>query len=154
MLVAADFPRIRATSRKRLKEGRAKRSRMCRSIKAEQFADTDAIIFGTKTRSGNMTAQMWNMLYQTGGLWVSGALGKVGSVFTSTASRDGGQETTITSFHTTLLQHGMIIVGVRYTELAIARYQGKRVATIARQPKRGAVLRYLPMGYLDNGVWW
>jgi len=77
----------------------------------------DAIIFGTPTRFGNMCAQMRNFLDQTGGLWLSGGLiGKVGSVFTSTASQHGGQETTITSFHTTLLHQGMVIVGVPYSE--------------------------------------
>lgn len=85
--------------------------------KPEKLADADAIIFGTPTRFGNMCAQMRNFLDQTGGLWMSGALvGKVGSVFTSTASQHGGQETTITSFHSTLLHQGMIIVGVPYSE--------------------------------------
>src|ERR1700736_3731068 len=83
----------------------------------DELADADAIIFGTPTRFGNMCAQMRNFLDQTGGLWMSGALvGKVGSVFTSTASQHGGQETTITSFHSTLLHQGMIIVGVPYSE--------------------------------------
>ncbi len=81
-----------------------------------ELADYDAIIFGTPTRFGNMCAQMRNFLDQTGGLWMKGALvGKVGSVFTSTATQHGGQETTITSFHSTLLHQGMIIVGVPYT---------------------------------------
>jgi NAD(P)H dehydrogenase (quinone) len=81
----------------------------------DELADYDAIIFGTPTRFGNMAAQMRNFLDQTGGLWFSGALvGKVGSAFTSTASQHGGQETTLTSFHTTLLHHGMIVVGVPY----------------------------------------
>jgi NAD(P)H dehydrogenase (quinone) len=85
--------------------------------KPEKLADADAIIFGTPTRFGNMCAQMRNFLDQTGALWMSGALvGKVGSVFTSTASQHGGQETTITSFHSTLLHQGMIIVGVPYSE--------------------------------------
>ncbi len=76
----------------------------------------DAIIFGTPTRFGNMCAQMRNFLDQTGSLWLKGKLiGKVGSVFTSTATQHGGQETTITSFHTTLLHHGMIIVGIPYS---------------------------------------
>ncbi len=80
----------------------------------------DAIIFGTPTRFGNMCAQMRNFLDQTGGIWMKGGLiGKVGSVFTSTATQHGGQETTITSFHTTLLHHGMIIVGVPYSCQAI-----------------------------------
>ncbi len=80
------------------------------------LADYDAIIFGTPTRFGNMAAQMRNFLDQTGGLWASRALvGKVGGVFTSTASQHGGQETTITSFHATLLHHGMIIVGLPYS---------------------------------------
>jgi NAD(P)H dehydrogenase (quinone) len=81
-----------------------------------QLADADAIIFGTPTRFGNMAAQMRNFLDQSGGLWARGALvGKVGSVFTSTATQHGGNETTITSFHSTLLHHGMIIVGVPST---------------------------------------
>src|SRR3972149_5672677 len=87
------------------------------TMKVEQLVDADAIIFGTGTRFGNMTAQMRNFLDQTGGLWMKGALvGKVGSVFTSTASQHGGQETTITSFRSTLLHHGMIVVGVPYAE--------------------------------------
>jgi len=136
---------------------------------AEQakLAQADAIIFGTPTRFGNMCAQMRNFLDQTGQLWVKGALaGKVGSVFASTGTQHGGQETTITSFHSTLLHQGMIIVGVPYTvqeltnmkeitggtpygattlagadgsrqpsenELAIARFQGKHVAQIAKK---------------------
>jgi NAD(P)H dehydrogenase (quinone) len=80
-----------------------------------ELGDYDAIIFGAPTRFGNMAAQMRNFLDQTGGLWMEGKLvGKPGSVFTSTASQHGGQETTITSFHTTLLHHGMIVVGVPY----------------------------------------
>lgn len=76
----------------------------------------DAIIFGSPTRFGNMCAQMRNFLDQTGGLWADGKwIGKVGSVFTSTATPHGGQETTITAFHSTLLHHGMIIVGVPYS---------------------------------------
>ena len=136
----------------------------------DDLAAADAIIFGTPTRFGNMCAQMRNFLDQTGGLWVSGALvGKIGSVFTSTATQHGGQETTITSFHTTLLHHGMIIVGVPYAEarlmkmdeipggtpygasplaagdgsrqpseneLAIARFQGRHVAELARRLNR------------------
>ncbi len=83
--------------------------------KVEELSSYDAIIFGTPTRFGNMCAQMRNFLDQTGKLWMNGGLvGKVGSVFTSTATQHGGQETTITSFHSTLLHHGMIIVGVPY----------------------------------------
>ena len=78
--------------------------------------DADAIIFGAPTRFGNMAAQMRNFLDQTGQLWLQGKLiGKVGSVFTSTATQHGGQETTITSFHSTLLHLGMVIVGVPYS---------------------------------------
>jgi NAD(P)H dehydrogenase (quinone) len=85
--------------------------------KPTQLAEADAIIFGTPTRFGNMSAQMRNFLDQTGGLWANGALvGKVGSVFTSTASQHGGHETTLVSFHFTLLHHGMIVVGLPYTE--------------------------------------
>jgi NAD(P)H dehydrogenase (quinone) len=76
----------------------------------------DAIIFGTPTRFGNMASQMRNFLDQTGGLWARNALvGKIGSVFCSTASQHGGQETTLTSFHSTLFHHGMIVVGLPYT---------------------------------------
>lgn len=136
-------------------------------IKPEQLTEADAIIFGTPTRFGNMAAQMRNFLDQTGSMWMDGSLiGKVGSVFTSTASQHGGQETTITSFHTTLLHQGMIIVGAPYSEqrllgmdeisggtpygattivsadgsrqpseneLAIARFQGRHVAQIAKK---------------------
>jgi len=134
-----------------------------------KLAEADAIIFGTPTRFGNMCSQMKDFLDQTGSLWASGALiGKIGSVFTSTATQHGGQETTITSFHVTLLHHGMIVVGVPYSEkrlvtmteitggspygsstlagpdgsrcpteneLAIARFQGRHVATITAKLK-------------------
>ena len=81
----------------------------------QELGDYDAVIFGTPPRFGNMSGQMRNFLDQTGGLWAKGALtGKVGSVFTSTGT-GGGNETTITSFHTTLLHHGMVIVGLPYS---------------------------------------
>jgi len=135
--------------------------------KVTDLVDADAIIFGTPTRFGNMCAQMRNFLDQTGGLWAQNTLvGKVGSVFTSSNTQHGGQETTITSFHTTLLHLGMIIVGLPYSEtrqtrmdeitggspygastiaggdgsrlpseneLAMARFQGRHVATIAKK---------------------
>jgi len=86
-------------------------------IRPDQLPEADAIIFGAPTRFGNMCAQMRNFLDQTGGLWAKGALiGKVGSVFTSTATQHGGQESTLLSFHTTLLHHGMVIVGLPYSE--------------------------------------
>jgi NAD(P)H dehydrogenase (quinone) len=82
----------------------------------DDLANYDAIIFGAPTRFGMMAAQMRNFLDQTGSLWVKGALiGKVGSVFTSSATQHGGQESTILSFHTTLLHQGMVIVGVPYS---------------------------------------
>jgi NAD(P)H dehydrogenase (quinone) len=82
----------------------------------DELGDYDGIIFGTPTRFGNMCAQMRNFLDQTGPLWAKNALlGKVASVFTCTQSQHGGQETTITSFHSTLLHHGMIVVGMPYT---------------------------------------
>ena len=91
-------------------------------MRTEQLAEPDAIIFGTPTRFGNMCAQMRNFLDQTGQLWLKGSLaGKLASVFTSTATQHGGQETTITSFHSTLLHHGMIIMGVPYTEPRLLR---------------------------------
>ena len=81
----------------------------------DELKDYDAIIIGTPTRFGNMCAQMKNFLDQTGGHWMSGALvGKVGSVFTSTATQHGGQESTILSTHTVLLHQGMVIVGLPY----------------------------------------
>jgi len=129
-------------------------------------------IFGSPTRYGNMCAQMRNFLDQTGGLWMKGALErKVAGVFTSTGTQHGGQETTIASFHNTLLHLGMIITGVPYSEqrllnmdeisggspygagtlagadgsrqpseneLAIARTQGRHVASITAQLKRGS----------------
>ena len=83
----------------------------------DKLAEADAIIFGAPTRFGMMCAQMRSFLDQTGPLWMKGSLvGTVGSVFTSTATQHGGQETTLTSFHTTLLHQGMVIVGVPYTE--------------------------------------
>jgi NAD(P)H dehydrogenase (quinone) len=90
----------------------------------DQLADADALIFGTPTRFGNMCAQMRNFFDQTGGLWMKGALvGKVGSVFTSTASQHGGQETTLVSFHLTLFHQGMIVVGVPYAEQRLMNMQ-------------------------------
>jgi NAD(P)H dehydrogenase (quinone) len=131
-----------------------------------ELGDYDAIIFGSPTRFGNMTAQMRNFLDQTGSLWVKGALvGKVGSVFTSTGT-GGGNESTIISFVTTLMHQGMIYVGLPYAcpelsdisevkggspwgaatiagpdgsrqpsakELAMARFQGNHVASIAKK---------------------
>ena len=130
----------------------------------QELADYDAILFGTPTRFGNMSAQMRNFLDQTGGLWVKGALiGKIGSVFTSTGT-GGGSETTITSFWHTLAHHGMLLAGLPYSapeltdiselrggspygaatvagadgsrmpsakELALAKFQGAHVATLA-----------------------
>ena len=76
----------------------------------------DAIILGVPTRFGNMPGQMKNFLDQTGGLWAQGKLvGKIGSVFTSTATQHGGHESTILTTHTVLLHHGMVIVGLPYS---------------------------------------
>jgi len=82
----------------------------------DELPEYDAIIIGVPTRFGNMAAQMKNFLDQTGGLWFGGKLiGKVGSVFTSTATQHGGQESTILSTHTVLLHQGMVIVGLPYS---------------------------------------
>ncbi|MHC5038534.1 MAG: NAD(P)H:quinone oxidoreductase [Planctomycetota bacterium] len=131
------------------------------------LAESDGIVFGTPTRFGMMSAQMRALLDATGGLWVKGSLvGKPGSVFTSSNTQHGGQESTILSFHATLLHHGMVIVGPGYAhpgvseskeisggspygastiagsdgsrvptenELAVARFQGKIVAEIAKK---------------------
>ena len=84
-------------------------------VTVEELAEADAVIFGTPTRFGNMTGQMRQFLDSTGQLWSEGALvGKVGSVFTSSATQHGGQESTILTFHVTLLHHGMVIVGLPY----------------------------------------
>lgn len=82
----------------------------------DDLSTADAFIFGTPTRYGNMCGQMRQFLDATGPLWAKGALvGKVGSVFTSSGTQHGGQESTILSFHTTLLHHGMIIAGLPYS---------------------------------------
>jgi NAD(P)H dehydrogenase (quinone) len=82
----------------------------------DELPDYDAVIIGVPTRFGNMPAQMKNFLDQTGGLWFGGKLiGKVGSVFSSSATQHGGQESTILSTHTVLLHHGMVIVGLPYS---------------------------------------
>ena len=82
----------------------------------DELASADAIIFGTPTRFGNMCGQMRQFLDATGQLWSKGALvGKLGSVFTSSATQHGGQESTILSFHITLLHHGFVVVGLPYT---------------------------------------
>lgn len=82
-----------------------------------ELMNYDAIIFGSPTRFGNVTAQMRNFIDQTGALWAKGALvGKVGSVFTSSATQHGGQESTILTFIPTLLHHGMVVVGLPYAE--------------------------------------
>lgn len=81
----------------------------------DELKDYDAIIFGSGTRFGNVTSQLRSFMDQTGGLWFTGALvGKVGSVFTSSATQHGGQESTILTFIPTLLHHGMVVVGLPY----------------------------------------
>lgn len=134
-----------------------------------ELPEYDAIIVGTPTRFGNMSGQMRTFWDQTGGLWAKGALvGKIGSAFVSSAT-GGGNETTLASTHTTLLHHGMIVVGLPYAapeltdiseprggsplgagmlagprgerqasgiERALARFQGRHVATIASKLNR------------------
>jgi NAD(P)H dehydrogenase (quinone) len=81
----------------------------------DELPNYDAVIFGSGTRFGNVTAQLRNFMDQTGGLWMKGALvGKVGSVFTSSATQHGGQESTILTFIPTLLHQGMVVVGLPY----------------------------------------
>ncbi|RFA25373.1 NAD(P)H:quinone oxidoreductase, type IV [Alkalilimnicola ehrlichii] len=99
-----------------LKEAGAKTEQAAPVADVNELPDYDAIIFGTPTRFGNAVAQMRNFLDQTGGLWAEGKLiGKVGSVFTATASQHGGQESTLLTFHPTLLHHGMVVVGLPYS---------------------------------------
>jgi NAD(P)H dehydrogenase (quinone) len=82
----------------------------------EELPGYDAIVFGSPTRFGNMCGQMRQFLDATGGHWLKGSLvGKVGSVFTSSATQHGGQESTILTFHTFLLHQGMVVVGLPYT---------------------------------------
>ena len=94
----------------------------------DELGEADAIIFGTPTRFGNMCGQMRQFLDATGHLWMNGALtGKVGSVITSSNTQHGGQETTILSFHITLLHHGMVTVGLPYAfqgQMTIAKISG------------------------------
>jgi NAD(P)H dehydrogenase (quinone) len=157
-------------SEEALRAAGAKLEQAAPLAKPAELADYDAIIFGTGTRFGNMTGQMRNFLDQTGPLWLSGALiGRVGSVFTSSATQHGGQESTILTFHPTLLHLGMLIVGLPYSEqrqmgldeikggspygastisgakgernpsqqeLAMARFQGRHVASIASKLSR------------------
>jgi NAD(P)H dehydrogenase (quinone) len=138
-----------------------------RSMYEDVLAGADALIFGTPTRYGMMTAEMRTVFDGLGGLWSRDAfVGKVGSVFTSSGTQHGGQESTILSFHVTLLHLGMIIIGLPYSEnrqrrmdeitggspygastiaggdgsrqpseneLAMARYQGRHVAQIAKK---------------------
>ena len=114
----------------------------------EELPSYDAIIFGTGTRYGNMTAQMKGFIDRTGALWSSGALvGKVGSVFTSSATQHGGQESTILTFHPVLMHLGMIIVGLPYSfagQMGVSEVMGNTpygASTIAgadgsRQPSK------------------
>jgi NAD(P)H dehydrogenase (quinone) len=94
----------------------------------DDLAEADAIIFGTPTRFGNMCGQMRQFLDASGSLWMKGVLiGKPGSVFVSSATQHGGQESTILSFHTTLLHHGMVVVGLPYSfagQMGIAGIDG------------------------------
>jgi NAD(P)H dehydrogenase (quinone) len=91
-------------------------------IETSDLANYDAIIFGVPTRFGMMPAQMKAFLDATGGLWAKGALvGKIGSVFTSSATPHGGQESTILNFHTVLLHHGMLIAGLPFAFQGISR---------------------------------
>lgn len=91
----------------------------------DELSEADAVIFATPTRFGNMCGQMRQFLDATGQLWLKGALvGKIGSVITSSNTQHGGQESTILSFHTTLLHHGMIIVGLPYTFTGLMNMDG------------------------------
>ena len=138
---------------------------LTRDMYEDVLAGADALIFGTPTRYGMMTAEMRTVLDGLGGLWSRDAfVGKVGSVFTSSQTQHGGQESTILTFHVSLLHLGMVIVGLPYSEkrqtrmdeitgsspygastiagdgrqpseneLAMARYQGRHVAQIAKK---------------------
>ena len=91
----------------------------------DELANYDAIIFGAGTRYGTVASQMRSFIDQTGGLWAKGALvGKVGSVFTSSATQHGGQETTLLSMMLPLMHHGMLVMGLPYSESALLETRG------------------------------
>lgn len=115
--VTVDLKRVpESMSAETLAAVHAKTDQAAPEAHPDDLADYDGILFGTPTRFGNMSGQMRNFLDRTGGLWQQGALaGKVGSVFVSTATQHGGQESTILSFHPFLFHQGMIVVGVPYT---------------------------------------
>lgn len=99
-----------------LRKAGAKLDQAAPVARPDELADYDGVLFGTPTRFGNMIAQMRNFLDQTGGLWARGALiGKIGSVFTSSNTQHGGQESTLLTFHPTLLHLGMVIAGLPYS---------------------------------------
>lgn len=112
-----DIKRVADTmSAEALAKAHAKIDQAAPIASVDDLAHYDAIIFGAPTRYGNMCGQMRTFLDQTGSLWLKGALvGKAGSVFTSSATQHGGQESTILSFHTSLLHLGMVIVGLPYS---------------------------------------
>jgi NAD(P)H dehydrogenase (quinone) len=125
--VAVDLKRVPETMPDEIaKKAGVKLNQPAEIAKPADLPNYDAIIFGTPTRFGNMAAQMRNFLDQTGGMWVKGELiGKIGSVFTSTGT-GGGNETTITSFWHTLIHHGMILVGVPYSEKGLTDLSAMR----------------------------
>jgi NAD(P)H dehydrogenase (quinone) len=115
--VAVDVRRVPETVSAEAFARTGGKSQDTRVAEPADLANYDAIIFGTPTRFGNMSGQMRTFLDRTGALWMSGALvGKVGSVFASSGTQHGGQESTILTFHPTLLHQGMIIVGLPYSE--------------------------------------
>ncbi len=86
----------------------------------EDLVAADGLLIGSPTRFGNMAAPMKHFLDSTGEIWMSGALaGKPAGVFTSTSTMHGGQESTLLSMMLPLLHHGLIIVGLPYTEAAL-----------------------------------
>ncbi len=94
----------------------------------KKLGEADALLFGSGTRYGSATSQMQAFFDATGGLWSSGALiGKVGGVFTSSATQHGGQETTLINMQTFLFHQGMVVVGVPYAakeQMTIAEISG------------------------------
>jgi NAD(P)H dehydrogenase (quinone) len=119
--------------------------------KPDELVDYDAIIIGTPTRFGNMAAQMKNFLDQTGNLWFGGKLiGKVASVFTSTATQHGGQESTILSTLPVLLHHGMIVVGLPYS--AQGQMRSRAGVLTARVPSRAQTARASQVRMSSNSL--
>lgn len=120
-------------------------------VEKRDLAECSGLILGSPTRFGNMAAPVKHFLDSTGAEWASGALvGKPGAVFTSTASMHGGQESTLLSMMIPLLHHGLVLVGIPYTEPLLSStreggtpYGASHVAGADDQPRSSDAERTL-----------